>query len=82
MNSANGSLSCRWRNLAGHEVEDEVKEQIEHDYQLLCMNSDINEYLNAEYLFSLMLSDIQGAIAEAVPEWFNFNLTGSPQNIN
>ncbi len=68
--------------LAGHEVEDEVKEQIEHDYQLLCMNSDINEYLNAEYLFSLMLSDIQGAIAEAVPEWFNFNLTGSPQNIN
>lgn len=78
---ANGDLLDEFRQrqfeiqmteLAGHEVDDEVKQQMEHDYQLLCLNPAISEYLNAEYRFSLVLSDIQDAIAEAVPEWFDF----------
>lgn len=66
--------------LAGHEIDDEVKEQMENDYQLICLNSRINEYLNAEYLFSLVMSDIQGIIAEAVPDWFDF--TRNHRNVN
>src|SRR5690606_9347565 len=66
--------------LTGHIVEDEEKEQLENDYQMLCLNPEINEYLNAEYRLSLLMSDIQRIIAEAVPEWFD--LRGNSQTVN
>lgn len=81
-NKTNGDLLDDFRQrhfelqmaeLAGQEIDDEVKEQMEQDYQLLCLDPDINEYLNAEYRFSLILEDIQGTIAESVPEWFDFS---------
>ena len=50
--------------LAGYEVNEEERDQLEKEYQLLPLNPEINEYLNAEYRFSLIMSDIQGAITE------------------
>jgi cell fate (sporulation/competence/biofilm development) regulator YlbF (YheA/YmcA/DUF963 family) len=61
--------------LAGYEVNEEERDQLEKEYQLLSLNPEINEYLNAEYRFSLIMSDIQGAITGAVPEWFDFTPT-------
>lgn len=59
--------------LAGREVDPEIQEQVEEEYQLLSQTPEVNEYLNAEYRFSLVMSDIQSLIAEAVPEWFDFS---------
>jgi len=81
-NPSNGELLDLFRQkqfelqmaeLAGHEIDEETKARLEEDYQLLCQTPEINEYLNAEYRFSLVMSDIQGAIAAAVPEWFDFS---------
>ena len=58
--------------LAGQEIDEEERRKLEGDYQLLSQTPEINEYLNAEYRFSLVMSEIQGAIASAVPEWFDF----------
>jgi cell fate (sporulation/competence/biofilm development) regulator YlbF (YheA/YmcA/DUF963 family) len=59
--------------LAGQEIDAEEKEQLEGEYQLLSQTPEVNQYLNAEYRFSLIMSDIQGAIAGAIPEWFDFS---------
>ena len=81
-NSANGDMLDLFRQkqfelqmaeLAGQEIDEETKEQLETDYQLLSLNPEVNEYLNAEYRFSLVMSDIQGVISGAVPEWFDFS---------
>lgn len=81
-NRANGEMLDIFRQqqfqlqmaeLAGQEIEDETKEQLEEQYQMLSQNPEVNEYLNAEYRFSLVMSDIQGVIAEAVPEWFDLS---------
>lgn len=58
--------------LAGYEIDEEDREQLEKEYQLLSLNPEVNEYLNAEYRFSLIMSDIQGIITGALPEWFDF----------
>lgn len=87
-NRANGEMLDLFRQrqfelqmaeLAGHEIDEETREQLEKDYQLLSLNAEINEYLNAEYRFSLVMSDIQGIITGAVPEWFDFTpaITGN-----
>lgn len=62
--------------LAGQEVDEEIREELEEEYHLLSQTPEINEYLNAEYRFSLVMSDIQASISQAVPEWFDFSPSG------
>lgn len=80
-NPANGEMLDLFRQkqfefqmaeLAGQEIDEDEKMQLEGDYQLLSQTPEVNEYLNAEYRFSLIMSSIQEAISCAIPEWFDF----------
>jgi cell fate (sporulation/competence/biofilm development) regulator YlbF (YheA/YmcA/DUF963 family) len=73
-------LEIQMAQLSGEEVDEEYIKQTEHLYELLSMNSKINEYLNAEYKFARMMADIQKIIGEAVSEWFAIELVN--KNVN
>jgi len=64
-------LEVQVAELAGHEIDEDTREQLDKLYDLISVNPAITEYLEAEYRFSRLMSDIQKIIAEAVPEWFD-----------
>ncbi|NLK00829.1 MAG: YlbF family regulator [Clostridia bacterium] len=66
-------LEIQMAEMAGQEVDEEDQEQLEQIYNLISTNPVITEYLNAEYRFSRLISDIQKIITDAVPEWFDFD---------
>ncbi|HBT20133.1 MAG TPA: hypothetical protein DEA47_02005 [Peptococcaceae bacterium] len=73
-------LEVQVAELTGHEVDEEVKEQLERLYDIISTNPTITEYLEAEYRFSRLMSDIQKIIAEAVPEWFELDINRNALN--
>ena len=52
--------------LSGQKIDDEKMNQIQSLYQVINLNPDIAEYMNAEYKFSQMFSDIYKIITKAV----------------
>jgi len=66
--------------LSGHEVDEAAREQLERLYDIISTNPTITEYLEAEYRFSRLMSDIQKIIAEAVPEWFELDVNKDSLN--
>ncbi len=73
-------IEIQMAQLAGEEVDEEYLKQVEHLYELLSMNTNINDYLNAEYKLAKMMGDIQKIIGEAVSEWFSFEQVN--KNVN
>lgn len=65
-------LEIQMAHISGEEIDEEYIKQTEKLYELLSMNPSINEYLNAEYRLSRMMSDVQKIIGDAVSEWFSF----------
>jgi cell fate (sporulation/competence/biofilm development) regulator YlbF (YheA/YmcA/DUF963 family) len=52
--------------LSGQKPDEEKLSQIQSLYQVIILNPDIAEYLNAELKFSQMFSDIYNIIGKAV----------------
>ena len=73
-------LEIQMAQISGVEVDEEYIKQTEQLYEVLSMNSNINEYLNAEYRLSRMMSDIQKILGDAVKEWFSLEMTN--KNVN
>lgn len=73
-------LEIQMAQISGEEIDEEYIKQTEKLYEVLSMNSKINEYLNAEYRLSRMMSDIQKIIGDAVSEWFSLETTN--KNVN
>ena len=73
-------LEIQMAQISGAEIDEEYIEQTEKLYEVLSMNPKINEYLNAEYRLSRMMSDIQKILGDAVNEWFSLEITD--KNIN
>lgn len=59
-------LEIQMAQISGEEIDEEYIKQTEKLYELLSMNPRINEYLNAEYRLSRMMSDIQKIIGAPV----------------
>ncbi len=76
----NQQLELQMAQLAGQEVSKEQVEHIERMYQMLSLNKDINEYLNAEYKLSRMMGDIQKILGDAVSDWFGYGRSDSNLN--
>ncbi|HHY59638.1 MAG TPA: YlbF family regulator [Clostridia bacterium] len=55
--------------LLGHEVNEEVTQELEQLYAYLSAEPVINEYLTAEYQFSRMVSTVQKILSEAIGFW-------------
>ncbi len=73
-------LEIQMAQISGEEIDEEYIKQTEKLYELLSMNPRINEYLNAEYRLSRMMSDIQKIIGDAVSEWFSLEQVN--KNVN
>ena len=73
-------LEIQMAQISGTKIDEEYVKQTEKLYEVLSMNSKINEYLNAEYRLSRMMSDIQKILGGAVKEWFSLEMTD--KNVN
>jgi len=73
-------LEIQMAQISGMEIDEEYIKQTEKLYEVLSMNSQINEYFNAEYRLSKMMSDIQKILGDAVSEWFSLEL--KDKNVN
>ncbi len=70
-------LELQMAQITGEDIDEEQVEQLEKMYQMLSLNKNINEYLNAEYRLSRLMADIQKIIGTAVKDWFEF---GEPES--
>jgi len=52
-------MKLQAKQLSGEELNDEEKEKLENLRELVELNSNIKEYLQAEYKINIMLNDIQ-----------------------
>ena len=52
--------------MSGQKIDDEKLNQIQSLYQVIILNPDIAEYLNAEFQFSQIMSDVYKIISKAV----------------
>ncbi len=52
--------------MSGQKLDDDKMNQIQSLYQIVSLNPDIAEYLNAEVVFSRIFSDIYKIIGDAV----------------
>lgn len=52
-------MKLQAKQLSGEELNDEEKEKLENLRELVELNSNIKEYLQAEYQINIMLNDIQ-----------------------
>ncbi len=73
-------LEIQMAQISGEEVDEDYVKQVDKLYELLSMNSRVNEYLNAEYRLSKMMGDIQKIIGEAIKDWFSFDQVN--KNVN
>jgi len=73
-------LEIQMAQISGTEVDEEYIKQTERLYEVLSMNSKVNEYLNAEYRLSRLMNDIQKILGDAVSEWFSLEV--KDKNIN
>ena len=73
-------LEIQMAQISGTEVDEEYIRQTEKLYEVLSMNSKVNEYLNAEYRLSRLMSDIQKILGDAVSEWFSLEV--KDKNVN
>ena len=52
-------MNLQQKQMSGQEPTQEEKEELENLRELVDLNSDIKEYLEAEYRMSVMLNDLQ-----------------------
>ncbi len=52
-------MKLQAKQLSGEELNDEEKEKLENLRELVELNSNVKEYLQAEYKINIMLNDIQ-----------------------
>ncbi|MDA8441579.1 MAG: YlbF family regulator [Peptococcaceae bacterium] len=54
--------------LMGQEISREKQQELERLYSLLSLNPTIKEYLETEFRFNRLITDVQKILSEAVPE--------------
>lgn len=52
--------------LSGQEIDKTKMEQLEKLYNVISLNNDINEFLQYEYKFSILMNDISQIISDAI----------------
>ena len=55
----NKQMQMQQKQMSGQELSEEEQEDMEQLKNLVDLNSDIKEYLEAEYRMSVMLNDLQ-----------------------
>lgn len=73
-------MEIQMARITGEEIDEEYLKEADVLYKLLSMNSKVNEYLNAEYKLSRLMSGIQKILGDAMSEWFTIEPTNKNAN--
>lgn len=74
-------LQLQRQVMAGLEVAEGQTDKQERLYQIISMNNLIRSYLEAEYRMSVLMQDVQKAVAEAFDLLFDPELLASPEEL-